>query len=209
MNFEKKSEIIEKKSEIIENMENKDLSEKSEIIEKKNFNIYRYKLSDHIIELIKEFINYHKYDDRKIYKESWNDFCKEYNDIILRETNRLVDNGYEGSVTDKMYKAGRYYYLKKNNEIKKEKKRRIYICMDSDVIYSMDEHIKNNIKIKTFKPANGYKDFYNNNINIIKEETERLINTYNTNNKLIDEKIKKTYKNRYYIISRNNNENII
>ena len=191
---------------IDENINKKNMDEN---INKSEYNTYRYKLSEHIIELIKHFTSIHKYDDRKTYKESWIDFCRENEDIIMRETNRLLEIGYEGSVTDKMYKAGRYYFLKKDNSEKKEqKKRRIYICMDSDVIYSIDEHIKNNINDKKFKPAKGYKEFCDNNSEIIKEETERIINTYNIDINVVTDKIKKTYKNRYYIISRNNKNNI-
>ena len=193
MSFENKSEIIENKSEIIEN---------------KKYNTFRYKLSEHIIELIKEFTSVHKYDDRKTYKESWKEFCDNNNDIILRETNRLTNIGYKGdiiNVMDKMYKAGRYYFIKKNNNEKKEqKKRRIYICMDSDIIYLIDEHIKNNIKNDNFKPRNAYDDFYEINKVNINEEIERLKNTYNIDTNTLNNKIKKTYKNRYYIISRNN-----
>jgi len=32
--------------------------------------------------------------------------------------------------------------------------------MDSDIIYLIDEHIKNNIKNDNFKPRNAYDDFY-------------------------------------------------
>jgi len=167
------------------------------------YNTFRYKLNDYIIELIKEFTSIHKYDDRKTYKEFWNEFCKDNEDVINRETTRLVENGYEGSVTNKMYKAGRYYFIKKSNNNKEQKKRRNYICMDSEVIYSIDEHIKLNINNTQFKPANAYKDYCNNN-DILKEEVERLINTYNIDIDTVNNKIKKTYKNRYYIISRNN-----
>lgn len=173
---------------------------------KNEYITYRYKLSENIIDMIKEFIHIHKYDDRKTYKESWKEFCIYNEDIILRETKRLSDNGYKGSVIDKMYKAGRYYFLKKNNCEKKQqqKKRRIYISMDSDVIYSIDEHIKNNINDKEFKPAKGYKEYCDINNKIINDEKNRLINEYSIDIKIVNDKIKKTYKNRYYIISRNN-----
>ena len=76
--------------------------------------------------------------------------------------------------------------------------------MDSDIIYLIDEHIKNNIKNDNFKPGIAYHDFYEKNEVNINEEIERLKNTYNIDTNILTNKIKKTYKNRYYIISRNN-----
>ena len=85
-------------------------------------NIYRYKLSESIIELIKEFTDIHKYDDRKTYKEAWLQYCKENEEVISREENRLIETGYKGNVMDKMFKSGRYYYIKKKNNKMNENK---------------------------------------------------------------------------------------
>jgi hypothetical protein len=167
-------------------------------------NIYRYKLSESIIELIKEFTDIHKYDDRKTYKEAWLQYCKENEEVISREENRLIETGYKGNVMDKMFKSGRYYYIKKkNNTDKVPVKRREYITMDNDIINKIDIHIQLNMTNKDYKPANGYMDFINNNDKMIKDEKERILSEYNN----IDEKsfylkIKKTYKNRYYMLSR-------
>jgi hypothetical protein len=52
---------------------------------------------------------------------------------------------------------------------------------------------------KDYTPANGHKQFCLNNIDILREEKKRI----DMNN--IDEfleKIKKTYKNRYFIINK-------
>ena len=78
-------------------------------------NTYRYNLDPSINNLIKDFVNKHKYNDRETYKEEWLKWCDKNSDMIEDEIKRLKDISYNGDVIDKMYKAGRYYYRKKNN----------------------------------------------------------------------------------------------
>jgi hypothetical protein len=65
----------------------------------------------------------------------------------------------------------------------------------------MDVHIERNMKVNGYSPANGYSDFCNFNINFLEEEVNRLL-ANGLNKTEISDKIKKTYKNRYFIISR-------
>lgn len=190
--------------------------------------IYRYKLSDNIMELIIDFAKLHQYDDRKTYKEYWEQWCEEYSEEIKEETERLETLGYVGSVTDKMFKAGRYYFRKKygikkneenmnenndnnsNDESDGNKKKRKYISIDHIIIETMDKHIQENIDDETYKPANGFNDYYEENEEIITRETQRLLDldiNIDMEKKDIFMKIKKTYKNRYFIITRKNKIN--
>ena len=68
--------------------------------------IYRFKLSDDIIEIVTHFAKIHQHDERKQYKESWKKWCDDNENMIYRETTRLSDLGYQGDVISKMYKAG-------------------------------------------------------------------------------------------------------
>ena len=173
---------------------------------KTNVSIYRYKFDDHIMELITKFAKIHQYDDRKTYKEAWTIWFQDNLETLNREKNRLLDIGYEGSVEDKMFKAGRYYFRKKkivSQEKEKEKqKRRDYISMNHIILDAMDKHLSSTINDCDFSPAKGYNDFCEKNINLLKNEICRICE----NNKITAEditlKIKKTYKNRYYLISR-------
>ena len=97
--------------------------------------IYRFKFCNEIMDLITEFSKVHQFDDRKIYKEKWELWLEENSDAVDEEITRLNRLGYEGNIIEKMFKAGRYYFRKKiNNEEKKQKTRRSYIAMGSDVL---------------------------------------------------------------------------
>ena len=166
-------------------------------------NVYRFNFDNGIVSILKNFSKIHQYDDIETYKEAWKLWVDENKEIINRETDRLVNLGYEGDVLDKLYKSGRYYFRNKKTTAEKPKKRRPYISIDYNIIALMDEHINKHIKDEGFTPANGYDSFCNN----YKEALTVEIITLNTNTDKLDkddliDKIKKTYKNRYFIISR-------
>ncbi len=71
----------------------------------------------------------------------------------------------------------------------------------------MDLHILRNKINNNFTPASGYEDFCVSHVEILKTEITRLVQVTNNNNnqvtaKDIVDKIKKTYKNRYFILTR-------
>ena len=119
-----------------------------------------------------------------------------------------MELGYDGDVVDKMYKAGRYYFrTKKNDKDKKAKKRRAYVSMDTNILEAMDEHIANNINSDDYSPAVGYDKFVEHNQTILMTEIKRLLQEENSlTAKDISMKVKKTYKNRYYLYSRSKQE---
>ena len=167
--------------------------------------IYRYKFTNDIMSMITEFAKIHQYDERKIYKENWVKWFEENKITMMNEIDRLTRLGYTGDIPDKMFKAGRYYFRKKNIVVdnKEQKMRRSYITMSSDILYAMDSHINISIKNEDFSPASGYIDFCLNHVTLLEIEIRRLCSCYTniTSNDMID-KIKKTYKNRYFIITR-------
>ncbi len=185
--------------------------------------VFRYKLSDEILQLITYFAKMHRYDDRHSYKDAWTEqWLNDHSEIIEREETRLQHLGYKGDVKDKMFKAGRYYFREKKEEdsaINKnvavdetrndddnekddnEKVRRSYVIMHSDVIKAMDTHLQSIMNQANFKPAQAYKQFCEQNMDLLRPEIMRLIQENNLESDKISEKIKKTYKNRYYIIS--------
>ena len=172
--------------------------------EDNNVPIYRYKFTPNIVDLLTEFGKTHQYDPKKVYKDAWNEFIINNNEVLEREERRLNSLGYEGDCYDKMYKSARYYFRKKSLTKKEPKQRRKYISCDRDMLDAMDEHINNGINNQgnNFKPSDGYDDFVTSNQNIVVEEITRMIENGFTEKTAIIKKIKKTYKNRYFQIIR-------
>ena len=210
------------------------MAQTTQIKTKKTF---RFEFESDIMELIERFAIVHQYDERKMYKEQWNSWYNENKEQMEREIERMNDIGYVGDVKDKMFKAGRYYFRKKNiknketqaethaetqaqvketinNDIKPhvvnpavvvtEKKRRNYITMLEATLVAMDEHIKLSLATDAdFKPSDGYSEFCEKNVLVLRTEIQRMVVDNIIDKKDIAEKIKKTYKNRYYMITSN------
>jgi hypothetical protein len=162
--------------------------------------IYRYKFENKFIEELFKFSKIHQYDHRSDFKEAWNIWMNENNELIDGEVRRLTNLGYDGDIIDKMYKSARYYFRKKSTEKKEPTKRRTYVGTQKELLESMDEHIKTNISSKDFKPSDGFDDYCKNNIDVLKEEINLLCKAGYKDNNEIKLKIKKTYKNRYFLI---------
>ena len=205
---------------------------------------FRFEFESDIMELIERFAIVHQYDERKMYKEQWNSWYNENKEQMEREIERMNDIGYVGDVKDKMFKAGRYYFRKKNiknkeeqaetqaethaetqvetqaqvketinNDIKPhvvnpavvvtEKKRRNYITMLEATLVAMDEHIKLSLATDAdFKPSDGYSEFCEKNVLVLRTEIQRMVADNIMDKKDIADKIKKTYKNRYYMLTK-------
>lgn len=169
-----------------------------------NINIYRYNFDENVMEQLSGFAKIHQHDDRKTYKESWKNWLEENKDLVKCEQERLISLGYEGDVIDKMYKAARYYFRKKSNVKPDPKKRRKYISMEQEILTEMDHHIIRNMSSSDYTPSKGYSEFCSTHIDFIKTEINRMIELGISTDE-ISVKFKKTYKNRYFIISRTRN----
>lgn len=183
--------------------------------------IYRYKLSSEIEILITNFSKLHIYTSRQVFQEKWKEWLEINREGIELEKKRLMDLGYKKNVEEKMYTAARYYFKKKEirNEITeketreketreketKEKGTRGYIVLDEKIIKMMDKYITENYT-RDFKPSSSYNNFIELNNDVIDIEIQRLIDIdikkLNTRDKCRD-KIKKTYKNRCFVLEQN------
>lgn len=163
---------------------------------------YRYKLAAGMISAITQFAKIHQHDDRHTYKESWEDWCEDNAGEIAVECRRLKELGYSNDVYDKMYKAGRYYFRKKSGGPVVPQKRRVYVSLSHNMLEAMDTHIKRSKDGEGFTPASGYCDFCQDSQDTIRDEIAALLVTKDLDSDLLVDKIKKTYKNRYFIISR-------
>jgi hypothetical protein len=164
-----------------------------------DINIYRYKFSNEFTDELFKFSKIHQYDNRKDYKEAWNIWTEDNNFIIREEIRRLTNLGYDGNVLDKMFKSSRYYFRKKTSEKKPPTERRNYITVQKELLSAMDDHIKTRINNK---PSKGFDDFCQVNIDLLKEEVNIFCKNGLTDSSEIKKKIKKTYKNRYYLLTK-------
>lgn len=187
--------------DIIENM-NKNIIENmnEDVDDEININIYRYKFIEEFTNELYKFSKIHQYDHRKDFKEAWNIWVEDNQGFVDEEVRRLSNLGYDGDIIDKMFKSARYYFRKKSTEKKEPQKRRMYIGVEKELLEAMDKHILQNVKNKEYKPSDGFSIFCKENIEILQEEVNRLCKCGLTNHIEIKDKIKKTYKNRYFML---------
>lgn len=157
--------------------------------------IYRYKFADDVCAELDRFSKVHQYDDRKTFKEAWSEWTMDNDDLVTPEVQRLTNLGYEGDILDKMFKSARYYYRKKSTEKKTPTKRRNYVGVQKELLEAMDQYIQDNAS----KPAVGFVDFCKNHMDLLKTEVDILRANGITERQEIQNKIKKTYKNRYFM----------
>jgi hypothetical protein len=150
------------------------------------------------------FSKLHQHDERKTYKDNWTNWISN-NEFVENESIRLRQLGYNANILDKMYKSGRYYFRNKTPK-KEPKQRRVYISIDSDIIESMDVYLLYTVSQENFKPSTNFEIYKNLNEELIKIETERLT-TMGLNKTDIENKLKKTFKNRHFLLINQNNDN--
>ena len=164
-------------------------------------NIYRYKFTNEFTEELFKFSKVHQYDHRHDFKDAWKVWMDDNSEILEEEIRRLHNLGYEGDIVDKMFKSARYYFRKKDTEKKEPSKRRVYVGSQKDLLEEMDEHIKTLINSGECKPSDGFDEFCKENKDLLKEQITLLLKSGFTNSNEIKAKIKKTYKNRYFLIA--------
>lgn len=168
--------------------------------------IYRFKFTEDFMEELYKFSKIHQYDERKDFKEAWKLWTEENQNIIDEETTRLNNLGYDGDVLDKMFKSARYYFRKKSTEKKEPKQRRQYISVTRELLDAMDRHIEENIFNDDYQPKTGFISFCKANEKILKESISKIFEQGVKDSELIEDKIKKTYKNRYFMMTQIKNK---
>jgi hypothetical protein len=168
----------------------------------KNAIIYRFKFIDEFMKDLYMFSKIHQYDSRQDFKEAWKLWTEDNCDIIEEETNRINRLGYNGDVLDKMFKSARYYFRKKSFEKKEPQQRRQYINITRDMLHSMDLHIESNISNKDYKPKTAFDSFCKDNEELLQVAIKKIYEQGVTDSPTIQDKIKKTYKNRYFMLTK-------
>ena len=169
-----------------------------------NINIYRYKFTLEFMSDLFVFSKIHQYDHRSDFKEAWEQWTEDNENIVSAEVKRLTDLGYEGDIIDKMYKSARYYFRKKGTEKKPAALRRDYISVRKELIIAMDQHICTEIHRDDYKPSDAFDEFCKSNIDLLKENVSIICKNGMTDAVEIKNKIKKTYKNRYFLFTKTN-----
>lgn len=165
---------------------------------------YRYRLSAPVVEVISHFSKLHMYDDRHEYKIAWGNWVAANAVIVEAETQKLIAAGYEGDTLDKMYKAGRYYFRTKQSTSKKNlKPRRVYVGTSREMLDMMDAFIEDDLSSPLFNsPAKTYQLFLESKQARLRYEEELLYLTKVLPKEEAEDKLKKTFKNRYYRMTR-------
>ncbi len=167
--------------------------------------IYRYEFSSDTLEAISHFAAVHRYDQPVQFKDNWKKWIETQEELITVESRRLRENRYTGDVKDKMYKSARYYFKNKSTEKPPLKERRKYTSLSPQLLTEMDEHIGRAIT-NSVRPADGYTSFTTSAKVALDAEMRTLLNSNNLSENDILDKFKKTYKNRYFIVSRRTND---
>ena len=165
-------------------------------------NIYRYKFTEDFMQDLFTFAKVHQYDHRKDFKEAWVAWIDTNENTVNEEVTRLTRLGYDGDILDKMFKSARYYFRKKSTEKKAPEPRRDYVSVRKELLEAIDAHINKSIGDANYKPSDGFDNFCNNNLELIKDEISHLTKSGLTDSDEIKQKIKKTYKNRYFLVIR-------
>lgn len=185
---------------------------------------FRHTFSQEMVAELEKFSKTHLNTERKEMKEKWQEWIKEERIAaqIAREKDRMEKEGYTGSMDDilyKMYFSVRYYFQKKINkddiiieeeeEYEEEEKTGIFnkkrYRFSSEFLKYTDDYIKTQNLEKS--PIDNFMEFMNISKSVLLEEIIKIKSYYEL--KEIDKaaseeifnKIKKTYRNRYYKIS--------
>jgi len=163
--------------------------------------IFRFKFTEDFMEELYKFSKIHQYDDRKDFKEAWTKWTEENDEIIDEETKRLIQLGYDGDILVKMFKSARYYFRKKSDQKREPKQRRAYISVNRELLNAMNRHILENIYMEDYQPKNGFESFCKDNETILQTTISQIVENGVHDKETIDIKIKKTYKNRYFLLT--------
>ena len=170
-----------------------------------NAPIFRFKFTEEFMEELYKFAKIHQYDHRKDFKEAWNIWLEENEDIVQEEADRMHYLRYDGDVLDKMFKSARYYFRKKSPVKIEPKQRRQYIGVSHELLEAMDTHIRTNIHSNDYQPKTGFINFYEANKRLIVQTFKSFFEQNIKDGVFIQTKLKKTYKNRYFMLTNKEN----
>ena len=165
--------------------------------------IYRFTFSKTFMILLERCAENHRNDSLVDFRRHWDIWKDDHIADLRREKAELEANGYKGNVEQKMFKSVRYYLRNKTEKKRVPKKRRVYISFRKTFLEDMDRHISDVALVEQRKPAFAFNHFYGSSEYNRYMESERLrLKEMDIEEELIENKIKKTYKNRLFRLQR-------
>lgn len=159
--------------------------------------VFRFKLNQDVVDAVMRFAKLHQYNDRHEYKDAWKEWCTENREMLDAEAKRLEAIGYEGDVYDKLFKSGRYYFRTKSLEKTVPAERRKYVGLGRGILRAMDDFIVN-VAGSGLSPADAFTSFCEQQSRTLMTEIVTLLNDNELTDDEVKEKLKKTFKNRYF-----------
>jgi hypothetical protein len=160
---------------------------------------HRFNTSIELKSLLQRFSEVHSEDDVKTFNDQWEIWIEENKELIQRENSILKEKGYKKDIYQKLYLSARYYFKNKksDNGFKNSPtKRRKYCSIGKPIIKLIDEHLNSK---QHSKPSVSFKNFLKENESLIIDEKNKIMLDKELEEKMFDNKLKKTYKNRYYV----------
>lgn len=168
--------------------------------------VFRVVFRQAIKEEVHAFSKVHQYDSRQDFKEAWKEWCDEHIDELEDEYKYQMERGADMTFVDllhKLYTSARYYHRKKSNRPPSPQKPRTqYIRLHEELLDMMRDHIVEKLEYGIDKPAVVYNDFCEENEISVQQEIKRMREEHDMTKNQVKLKLKKTYKNMYYSISK-------
>lgn len=182
--------------------------------------IYRFKVQNaELFSAMKEFAGSHKFESKEVLKESFESWyeSEEISSMIESEENYLTRHHYDfnhNNMKSKIFKSIKYYFIKnmlksmnlgedQNQRNKNNKKSRDSFKFSKTFIECAKTHLKSSICKHDFKPNTSFQEFLEQYNDVIQTEKSRIDEINNENGKDFDAKLKKMYKNQYYVLHKN------
>lgn len=182
--------------------------------------IYRFKVQNaDLFSAMKEFAGSHKFESKEMLKESFESWyqSEEINTMIESEEIYLTRHHYDfnhNNMKSKIFKSIKYYFIKNmlksmnlgenQDQTNKNKKKSPNSFQFSKMfIESAKSHLKSSICKHNFKPNTSFQEFLEQYNDVIQSEKSRIEQINNENGKEFDAKLKKMYKNQYYVLHTN------
>jgi len=183
--------------------------------------IQRFKYSDTMSTLLDNFAEIHRHDSRKDFRSFWDEFIKSNLNAFEQEASLLEARGFKSDPYNAMYKSARFYYRKFYDGSGKKKnckkiKNNPYSKFPTELIKLIDtaieKYISMNLKQVSTRdymcditPASCYAEFCGDyeddlHIHIYEYVRQRQSLGDHISSCVISNKLKKTFKNRFYKI---------
>ena len=155
---------------------------------------HHFNYSDEFANLLAGFATDNLEYKNKEFKAAWKKWTDIHSAEIEKETAKMKQEGYPGDVAEKMYFSARYYYRKKAireqtelNTLDEKTPRKKYESIDKQVLVQMNDQIVLQLQTnaKNMTPSKAFAEYC---------EQHRIAED--------DAKMKKTYKNLYWRISK-------